>query len=170
MVHILGCDHYLQEYDLQDYTEEIRKIERELKERFYLITEEIIRTQAITFIGEECKPAQRTIPRALAAEHRCKYAEIDMNSEERERRGIAKNYDDLGDDEQRRCWGLREDYMVERTYAESTVEAAKLIVCGALHIDGLERRFREREEVTTRNLLAEKWCVLPFERMMRGEL
>jgi hypothetical protein len=59
MVYILGCDHYLQDYDLQDYTEEIRKIERELKERFYSITEEIIRAKAITFVGEECKPAHR---------------------------------------------------------------------------------------------------------------
>jgi hypothetical protein len=171
MVYILGCDHYLQDYDLQDYTQEIRKVERALKERFYSIIEEIIRAQTITFVGEECKPAQETIPRALAAELGCKYVEIDMASEEREKRGIAKNYDELGNDEQKRCYELREDYMVERTYVESTVEAPKLIVCGALHIDGLARRFREREEeVVTRNLLTKKWCVLPLDLMMRGAL
>ena len=161
----------MQEYDLQDYTEEIRKIERELKERFYLITEEIIRTQAITFIGEECKPAQRTIPRALAAEHRCKYAEIDMNSRQREEYRIPKNYEKLGNDEQRRCNALREEHMVERTYSESTVETAKLIVCGALHLEALARRFREREpQVIVRNVLNEKWWDPPWEMLMRGEI
>jgi hypothetical protein len=42
MVYILGCDHYLQEYELQDWQDEIRKIERQLKEKFYSVTEKII--------------------------------------------------------------------------------------------------------------------------------
>jgi len=171
MVCILGCDHYLQEYDLQDWQEEIRKIEHELKGKFYSVTEEIIRNQAIRFIGEECKPAQNTIPRKLAVELGCKYAEIDMSSEERERKGIPKNNERPGSDEQKRCNTLREEYMVERTYRESTLETSKLIVCGALHIDGLANRFRERgEEVATRNLLNEGWCDLPWDKLMRGEL
>jgi hypothetical protein len=171
MLHVLGCDHYLQGYDLQDWQDEIRKIEHELKGKFYAVTEEIIRAYAIKFVGEECKPAQDTIPRRLAAELGCKYAEIDMSMAERERNGIARNYEKLGEEEQKRCNALREEYMVERTYAESTLDASKLIVCGALHVEGLSNRFRERgEQVTSRNVLKEAWCVLPFERMMRGEI
>jgi len=171
MVYILGCDHYLQEYELQGWQDEIRKIERQLKEKFYSVTEEIILDQAVKFIGEECKPGQNTIPRKLGTELGCKYAEIDMNSEERERKAIPKGYERLGSDEQKRCNALREDYMLERTYRESTLETSKLIVCGALHVEGLANRFRERgEEATTRNLLNEQWCDLPWDRMMRGEL
>jgi hypothetical protein len=171
MVYILGCDHYLQEYELQDWQDEIRKIERQLKEKFYLVTEEIILNQAIKFIGEECKPGQDTIARKLAMELGRKYAEIDMSSEERERKAIPKGYEKLGSDEQRRCNALREDYMLEQAYRESTLETSKLIVCGALHVEGLADRFRERgEDVTTRNLLNEQWCDLPWDRMMRGEL
>jgi hypothetical protein len=171
MVHILGCDHYLQEYELQDGQGEIRKIEHTLKEKFYAVTEEIIRKHATKFVGEECKPAQKTIARELAAEFGCIYAEIDMSSAERERKGIPKNYERLGSEEQKRCNTLRESYIVERTYSEATPEESKLIVCGALHIDGLATIFRQREgEVVTRNVLNDEWCDLPWERMMRGEI
>ena len=171
MLHILGCDHYLQEYELQDCQEEIRKIEHELKKKFYSVIEEIIGGHAISFVGEECKPAQKTIPRELASERGCKYAEIDMSLTERERKGIPKNYEKLGNEEQRRCNALREEYMVDRTYSESTPEESKLIVCGALHIEGLASLFHKREkEVVTRNVLSEDWCDLPWDRMMRGEL
>jgi hypothetical protein len=171
MVHILGCDHYLQEYELQDCQEEIRKIEHDLKKKFYSVIESIICDHAINFVGEECKPAQKTIPRELAAERGCKYAEIDMSSAERERKGITKNYEKLGNEEQKRCNALREAYMVERVYSESTPEESKLIVCGALHIEGLASIFRKRErEVIIRNVLSEEWCDLPWEKMMRGEL
>jgi len=166
-----GCDHYLQEYELQGFQDEIRKIERELKGRFHALTEEIIRTHSIKVVGEECKPGQDTVPRRLSAELGCEYAEIDMNSEDREKHGIPKNYEKLGDDQQRRCNALREEFMVERTYSESTVETAKLIVCGALHMEALAQRFREREpQVIVRNVLNEKWWDPPWEKMMRGEI
>ena len=171
MVYILGCDHYLQEYELQDFQDEIRKIEHELKGKFYALTEEVIRTHCVKFVGEECKPGQDTIPRRLCAELGCKYAEIDMNSEEREKHGIPKNYEKLGNDEQQKCNALREKFMVQRTYSESTVEATRLIVCGALHIEGLAEQFREREpRVIVRSVLNETWWDPPWERMMRGEI
>ena len=98
MVRILGCDHYLQEYELQDCQEEIRTIEHDLKKKFYSVIEAIICSRAINFVGEECKPTQKTIPRELAAELGRKYAEIDMNSAERERNGIPKDYEKLGNE------------------------------------------------------------------------
>ena len=130
-----------------------------------------MRANGIGFVGEECKPLQDTIPRRLAAELGCKYAEIDMAAEERERNGIPKNYERLGEDEQERSFAIREEYMVARVYRESSLQASKLIVCGALHINSLAKRFHDRGEiVTTRNLLNEEWCDLPWDRMIRGEL
>src|ERR1700729_1577736 len=72
MVYLLGCDHYMQEYDLCEPTAGIQKIERELKEAFYLQIEQAVGGCNIEFIGEECSPAQRTIARAIAEERGCK--------------------------------------------------------------------------------------------------
>jgi hypothetical protein len=118
------------------------------------------------------------MPRELAA-GRGKYAEIDMNSPERERKGIPRNEEKPGNEGHRRGHALREEhYRVERTYSPSPPEESKLIVCGALHFDGLVSRFRERErEVVARKVLGEQCRDLSWEsrdrswaRMMRGEL
>ncbi len=77
-VYILGCDHWLQPYDLCEPMPQFQEIERQLKQRFYSIVEELIKTQNIASFGEECKRNQRTIPQALAEENGCQYVEIDM--------------------------------------------------------------------------------------------
>lgn len=154
MVYILGCDHYLQNYDLTEPDEEISQIEREIKNEFYELTKEIIQTRSVRFIGEECLPGQKTIPRALAAELGCSYCEIDMALAEREMLGIAKNYQGLDEEERNRGYSLLEDHMVNGTYSESTVEACKLIVCGAKHLNAVKKKFEQYgETVERRDLL-----------------
>ena len=160
MVYLLGCDHYLQEYDLTEPDEEVRTVECTTKKRFYDLTSEIMQREGIQFVGEECKPGQRTIPRVVASECACSYTEIDMPLQERERRGIPRNYQGLGEPERVRGYAMREDFMVERTYSQSTVDTNKLIVCGGEHLKGLETRFAQRgETVVTRNLTSEEWVV-----------
>lgn len=92
MVYLLGCDHYLQEYNLGESNAEVRQIEHDLKNTFYSVIERIVQTHKIDFVGEECKPTQATIARAVAIELGCSYAEIDMPAAERERNEIAKDY------------------------------------------------------------------------------
>jgi hypothetical protein len=158
MIYILGCDHNLQNYDLTEHDEEIAKIERLTKEKFYELTKEIVVSNEISFVGEECKQGQETIPRAIAGELACAYAEIDMTSEERASCDIARNYQALGQQEKDRVYVLREDYMVERTYSESTFDVRKLIVCGAEHLKGLQKRFELRgENVRAQDLTREEW-------------
>src|SRR5579859_4275382 len=158
MVYLLGCDHYLQEYERTEPEDSLWKSEYAAKETFYEIGKEIIKAERIQFVGEECRQDQKTIPRALAAELGCSYAEVDMPLEHREKRGIARNYLELGDQERDRVYAMREEYMVGRIYSESAVETRKLIVCGAEHVEGLETRFRASgEEVTTRDLTKEDW-------------
>ena len=166
MVYILGSDHYLQDYQLGD-PEDVRKIEFDLKHKFYLIVEEIVGTHKIEFIGEECKVGQNTIPRAIAKEVCCKYAEVDMSAIEREKRGIARDYESREDEKARGC-ALREDYMVGRIYAESNVEARKLIVCGALHIESLAKGCQMRgDDVATRDLTKEAWLAAAYQERFR---
>jgi hypothetical protein len=166
MVYILGSDHYLQGYALGD-PEDVREIELNSKHNFYAIVEEIVGTHKIEFIGEECKVGQKTIPRAIAKEVGCKYAEVDMPAIEREKRGIASDYE-RREDEKSRGYALREDYMLERIYTESNVGARKLIVCGALHIESLARGCKMRgDEVTTRDVTKEAWLATAYQERFR---
>jgi len=96
----------------------------------------------------------------LATELNCIYAEIDMPVEERAKRGIARDYQSLGEEEKTRVFGIREDYMVRRVYSESSVGVRKLIVCGAEHLGALESQFRKSgEQVSTRDLTKENWVL-----------
>jgi hypothetical protein len=160
MVFLLGCDHYLQEYELTEPNDELRRAERESKEQFYELTKEIIRAEQIQFIGEECMPNQKTIPRVLASELGCDHAEIDMLLDERAKRGIERNYQELGEEVRDRVYAIREEHMVERIYSESSVEMRKLIVCGAEHMKGLHaRRAEHGERITFRDLTKEDWVL-----------
>jgi hypothetical protein len=165
MVYLLGCDHYLQEYDRAESIDELWAVERETKEQFYELTKNVIESERIQFVGEECKRGQKTIPRVLATELSCSYAEIDMSLEERDSRGIARDYQRLGDEERTRVYNLREDYMVQRVYSESGASFRKMIVCGAEHLDGLEARFgASGEAVTTRDLTKKDWVLSIYKK------
>ena len=155
----------MQEYDRTESLDELWTVERETKERFYELTKSVIESERIQFVGEECKKGQKTIPRVLATELGCRYAEIDMPEEERDRRGIPRDYQSQGEDERTRVYNLREDHMVQRVYSESGNSLRKLIVCGAEHLKGLEARFRAgKEEVTIRDLTKEDWVLEIYKK------
>jgi len=165
MVFVLGCDHYLQECDLTESNEEVCKIERRTKGRFYELVKEIVSGEEIQFIGEECKPSQKTIPRALATEFKATMPKLICPFEERQKRGIERNYQALGEQERNRVYAIREEYMVERIYSESTLGMHKLIVCGADHIKGLQARLAEHgETLTARDLTKEDWVLEIYRR------
>ena len=158
MVYLLGCDHYLQEYGRTESLDELWAVEFKAKEQFYELIKNVIGSERIQFVGEECKRGQKTIPRVLATELRCSYAEIDMPVEERDRRGIARDYQRLGEEERSRVYNIREGHMVQRVYSESNVDIHKLIICGAEHLKGLESHFSRRgEDVSKRDLTEEDW-------------
>ncbi|MGA2387385.1 MAG: hypothetical protein ABSF97_00365 [Candidatus Sulfotelmatobacter sp.] len=165
MVYLLGCDHYLQEYECTESIDDLWAVERKTKEQFYELTKNVIESEHIQFVGEECKHDQKTIPRVLAAELGCGYAEIDMTVEERDNRGIARDYQSLSEDVRTNVYKIREDYMVQRVYSESNIGFRKLIVCGAEHLKGLEARFRQgREQVTKRDLTKEDWVLAIYKK------
>lgn len=159
-MYLLGCDHYLQEYDRTESVDELWTVEFKAKEQFYELVKNVIESERIQFVGEECKRGQKTIPRVLATELRCSYAEIDMPVEERERRGIARDYQRPGEEERSRVYNIREDFMVQRVYSESNLGTPKLIICGAEHLKGLESQFsRGGEQVSKRDLTKEDWVL-----------
>lgn len=109
MIYLLGCDHDLQEYDRTESVDELWAAEFKTKERFYQLVKDVIESERIRFVGEECKRGQKTIPRILATELRCGYVEIDMPVEERDRRVIARDYQELGGEGRSRVYKIRED-------------------------------------------------------------
>lgn len=143
--------------------------EHAMKDKFYSILKELIKRHGIKFVGEECKPGQRTIPRALAEELGCTHAEIDMPLEERRNAGIPDDYQTIGGVVLDRAHELREDYMlicVTRSQADP-----KLIICGSEHMERLKVRFEALgERVVTRNVTAEPWFDPPYKKIERGEL
>ena len=164
MVFLLGCNHYLQYYDLMETEGQLKNLEFQTRESFYELLQKIIQSRKIRFVGEECWPQTKTIARVLAFELSCHYAEIDMMIVERQRWGIPDNYQELGSKERDRGFAIREDHMVKRTYEGSTVDTQKLIVCGAEHLNGLGARFSSHgEDVTTRDLTKEE----PFVAILK---
>lgn len=165
MVFLLGCDHYLQEYELTEWDEELRSLEHSSEEKFYELTKKIIRDEGIQFVGEECIQNQRTIPRVLASESMCDYAEIDMPLDERERQGIARTYQSMGESERDRVYAMREQYMVDKVCSNSMFATRKLIICGAEHIKGLNAKFSQLgEQVKARDLTKEDWVLKIYKK------
>lgn len=165
MVYLLGCDHYLQGYDRTESVDELWAEERKTKERFYELIKNIVESERIQFIGEECRQGQKTIPRVLSTELCCRYAEIDMPVQERDRRGIARDYQSLGEEERTRVYNIREEYMVQKVYSESNVGARKLIVCGAEHLERLAARFGQSgEQLTARDLTKDDWVLAIYKK------
>jgi hypothetical protein len=77
MIHLLGIDHWLQEYELCSEhelawdgckTERERTYRRNGKERFYAIVEDLLRSGCFHLLGEECSADQDTIARDLCVE------------------------------------------------------------------------------------------------------
>jgi len=88
-----------------------------------------------------------------------------MPVEERERRGIARDYQRFGQEERSRVYKIREEYMAQRVHSESNVGTHKLIVCGAEHLKGLEPQFlRNGEQVSKRDLTKEDWVLEIYKK------
>jgi hypothetical protein len=158
MVHLLGWDHNLQDYELIEHDEDIRKIEYSIKDKFYKLTTAIISKNRIRFVGEECKRGAKTIARIVAGELACPYDEIDMPLEERANHGIARDYQLSGAPEVDRVYKLREQYMFDKITSKSGFDGEKLIVCGAEHLKGLAARFTSHGQIVdVRDLTKEDW-------------
>ena len=171
MVHIIGVDHWLQEYELVadgeysmgEPTEAELAYRRNSKEMFYEIVESHIQNGDFTVLGEECRPLQDTIGRRLAAENSIHYLEIDMLKNERAASGILPNYQDSLE-EAIRGIKLREEHMVQKL-AAYLGRTNVLVICGANHIDGLTRLFSEKElSVTSQDVSKEEWAQSPIEK------
>lgn len=155
----------MQEYERTESVDDLWAVERKTKEQFYELIKSVLESEQIDFVGEECKHNQKTIPRVLATELGSRYAEIDMPVEERDSRGIPRDYQSLGEDVRMSVYNVREDYMEQRVYSESSLGSRKLIVCGAEHLRGLEARFRQRgEQVSARDLTKEDWVLEIYKK------
>jgi hypothetical protein len=171
MLHIVGCDHYLQPYELQEFMDDVRDIEKQLKGTFYSKLEELIKNKKVAIVAEECKPNQKTIPRVLAREQNAEYIEIDMPLEERHKLGIPDDYEQRGGAVRANAIELRERHMVEKTLTKCKRSDSCLVVCGSEHIAGLRQKLVSHgHDVAIRDVTAESWFDPPWAKPSRGEL
>ena len=169
MVYLLGCDHYLQAYELGEFMQECRDIQLTLKRKFYDLLRDIVVTNEIDFIGEECRTGVRTIAGVIAEECRRPYAVIDMPVEARRQAGIPDDYEERGSGARMNGYIVREEWMFNRCLGYQANR--RLVVCGSEHVDRLANRFREiGEDVFMRIVNQEGWFDPPYARLQRGGL
>jgi hypothetical protein len=170
-VHVWGIDHYFQNYELKEWMDECRKIEVDIKGRFYKELETAIGEEKISVIAEECKKDEKTIPRALACEQKCEFREIDMPLDVRRANGIPDDYEQRGDEEKLRGYLVREQHMFAKAVENLTADTNLLVVCGTEHMQRIADTFSQAgHEVVIRNVATESWFDPPYRRLERGEL
>jgi hypothetical protein len=179
MIHLLGLDHWLQEYELytiqeRDWggvTDEETAYRLRGKSRLYDLIEAKLRSGELKLVAEECSPNQDTIARRLAAETGVAYLEIDMNRKEREAAEIPPNY--LTDSEESKARGirLRETHMAGKILSGLGQEENALLVCGSEHLAGLQAIFAASgHSVTTENVALQNWATSPSALRWKGFL
>jgi len=170
-VFIIGLDHSMQGYDLEQSNEAEKRLEYSVKEQTYSYVEKSIKDLGIMFIGEECHTGKKTIARVLAQELGCHYAEIDMPMEQRREAGIPDDYEKQGGAVRSRGFDIRERHMISTTYSACSLTGPKLIVVGAEHIPGLKEKFASRgETVDAKDLRTEPWYRTILDAFLAGEL
>jgi hypothetical protein len=170
IIQIIGVDHWLQEYEpwtrreyvLGEPSDEEVRYRIASKETFYNLVEGLIKNGHYSLIGEECSAGQDTIPRRLAEENSLRYVEIDMSRTERDEAGIAPTYQAVPELELQ-GYELREDHMFAKTMAELSADQDAIVICGAIHVCGLQKRFEAiGNAVSVLDISKETWAKNPI--------
>lgn len=161
VVNIVGCTHHHQRQADQILTDDQRSkaFERNQKRRFRRVLVEIATKAKPQLIAEEIEADADTIPRALATELQSRYANIDMHSDERLRRGIPRGYADRGslfDPQQIDRWHrVREQFMLESFLAAADGLKNAMVVCGYFHAPRLAELLHSHGHETVVTNIAE---------------
>lgn len=179
MIHLLGLDHWFQEYDLYTNrerewggaTDEESAYRLRGKSRLYDLIEAKLRSGEFHLVAEECSPNQDTIARRLAAGNGVAYLEIDMNGREREAAEIPSTY--LTDSEESKARGirLRDSHMANKMLRNLAHGENALLVCGSEHLAGLRALLvASSRAVATEDISLENWAVSPSSLRWNGFL
>jgi hypothetical protein len=161
---ILGLNHQIQPSVVRSGGEDIERLEREQKDRFTDLLRGLIESRGVQFIGEEAEHGVISIADLVARERGCRYANIEMSPDERQRRKIPVDYSrpqSPYSPEQRARWQReREEYMVMTALAMAGDARSLLILCGREHTDSLAVLFRKAgREAKTSDLNKEPWYI-----------
>ena len=184
-VYILGINHKLQISEVLSFGAELMQVEQAQKREFKELLESLVKDFQIQFLGEEMeieslwkerceflknlatevgKPVPglakfETVAAQIARNIGCDYAEIDMTLQERNRRGIPRNYTEEASMEEKERWNqVREEHMIEKTLRLARKFSNILIVCGSDHVDRLGMHFQQLGHViVTRYVRDEPW-------------
>lgn len=145
-IYILGLDHEIQTFCSK----------RTQEDKFKNLLETLVRKHSIQFIGEEYPLDKCTIAKCLAKLLNIPWEQIDMSEEMDEALGIAeeqknrpRRFDDIElvpyPEERVLSDGIREEYMVWRTLTKAGDVQNILVLCGSLHAEELDNKFRKHD-------------------------
>lgn len=145
---ILGINHQIQQRQLFGWSSngKVQEFEQDQKEHFGQMLHEQIQKHRIEFVGEETNRAQESIAQEVCRKQNCRYANIEMTTEERARCKILPGYNEnptVSESEKIRGNREREAYMGDQILTEGHECNCVLVICGDMHSDALAARFRD---------------------------
>lgn len=143
---IIGVNHQIQPATIKGMSVDgsIEAFERRQKEAFAAMLHEQILQRAVHFVGEECRFDEVSIAQRVC-EGTARHGNIDMPTEERERRNIPPGYHEnpaLCEAEKARCDSERETYMCNQI--ESAAAGSVIVICGRHHSNAIASLLRDR--------------------------
>lgn len=150
LIVLVGCDHNLQRKHPPQLPKSIDPeiIDEMARQRQHFEDDlrAVFKVAPFDLVGEEINHDADTIPRDLAAEHACLYANIDMPLKVRGQLEIPPDY--VGatkkySPEQLSGWHRqREQYMYDRVMEERATGTTTLVLCGSVHLIPMAAMFR----------------------------
>ena len=141
----------------------LEAFEQGQKERFDQLLREQVHERGIQFIGEEARYGDESIAERMCGQVNCRYKNIEMTTEERQRRNIPAGYyedPNLPDDEKARCNREREGYMSNMAIRGAGEAESILLICGRIHTEPIAARLEGLgHSVETIDLRGQAWYV-----------
>jgi hypothetical protein len=162
---VLGINHQIQPVRIYSgsTTGELERFEQGQKDRFRDLVQRRITERKVQFVGEEARHGEAAIAKEVCDAERCRYANIEINLDERARRNIPVDYESdpkMSVEQKEAFHQQREEYMFGRAVAEAADADHIIVICGRYHTPGLARRFRATgHQVHEADIQSEPWYV-----------
>ena len=162
---ILGINHQIQAADILGFSSdgEMEKLERQQKEQFTLLLQQMITKNGVQIVGEETKHGVESIAKRVCDSEERRHTNIEMTPDERKEREIPPLYNEnpetLPADRER--WNReREEFMIKRTIADAAGMENVMVICGRMHMQPLATRFSELgHTVETADVQDQSWYI-----------
>jgi|ERR1700682_897394 hypothetical protein len=154
---VVGVDHFIQNLRSRCQTGEDKGNENKQREALKSRLEDLIVSREVQLVAEEATPDGACLGKLLSAAHACKYCDLTMRPEERERRGIKDDYN-VSVESRRVAYRTFEEYMFEVVQRSRQKATSILIICGSYHAKNVAQLFLNvGDEVMVEDTTSAPW-------------